>query len=262
MAISVSVTILGSGTAVPWRGRSSPGLVVRAESGTAAAQILVDPSAGSTQRMVQRGYRLEDLTHVLFSHYHLDHTGDLAPLLFALKSPRFHDLGESGPLELCGPRGLKQLHSSLERVYGPWIQHGDRVRIRELDAPHGFFTMGPLEVSSFLVEHTDNSVAYRFESRGGPIVAYSGDTDHCDGIVDAARGADALILECAFPEGRKHAGHLIPSEAGRIAAAANPRQVILTHLYPECHGQDMLGPFREQFSGDVSIAEDGLTLHL
>ena len=79
---------------------------------------------------------------------------------------------------------------------------------------------------------------FRFESRCDQVVTYSGDTDECPEVIDAARNAHVFVCECAFPENNKVAGHLIPSEVGRMAAAAGAKKVILTHLYPECEGED------------------------
>jgi ribonuclease BN (tRNA processing enzyme) len=257
-------TLLGSGTGVPWRSRNPPGLVLAVESDDRSRLALIDPSAGSCQRLVSRGYDLEQLTHVLVTHFHPDHTGDLAPLLFALRNPSLGEVGAREPLELVGPVGLGDLLAGLEAVYDGWIDIGGRRRIRELERTdrEGFFTVGAVEVTWFPVEHTEHSLAFRFESRAGKVLAYSGDTDVCDGIVEAARDADVLVLDCAFPEGRKCPGHLVPSEAGWIATAANVRKLILTHLYPECDGEDLLAPCRRHFSGDVVIAEDGLTVNL
>jgi len=254
-----TITILGSGTGVPWRGRAGPGWVVQLEAADADA-VLVDPSAGSIQRMADCGIPLERLTHVLFSHYHPDHTGDLAPLLFALRNPRYQQ--RPRPIRLIGPRGLHTLLRDLAGVYGHWVDAGDRVEAVELGGAEGssFIPIGPLEVTAHPVVHTDSSVAYRFAARGGPTFAYSGDTDRCDGVVDAARNADLLLIECAFPEDQKHLGHLIPSEVGRIAEAAGARRVVLLHLYPECHGHDLLGPCREYYRGEVMVAEDRMVL--
>ncbi|MBI4585167.1 MAG: MBL fold metallo-hydrolase [Planctomycetes bacterium] len=262
--INLTVTILGSGTAVPWRDRCSPGVVLAVETPEEKYLALIDPSAGSSHRMAACGYPFEGLTHVLFSHYHPDHTGDLVPILFALKNPRFGRVGLKSPLRLLGPPGLIRLHQSLLEVYGTWIDLEGRVRVQEVvpSQGHGFFAIGPLEATCYPVMHSEESVAYRFELRSGKALAYSGDTDRCVGIIQAARNADILILECSYPEGEKHAGHLVPSEAGKIAMAANARRVILTHLYPECWGKDLVKMCREHFSGEVSIAEDGLTIHL
>jgi ribonuclease BN (tRNA processing enzyme) len=256
-----TLTILGSGTGVPWKGRAGPGWVVQVDSPEADA-VLVDPSAGSLQRMVDCGIPLERLTHVLFSHYHPDHTGDLAPLLFALKNPRHQERPRR--LKLIGPRGLRSLLRDLATVYGHWLESGERLEAVEMCGAEGtsFVSVGPLEVTAHPVVHTDSSVAYRFLARGGATFAYSGDTDRCDGVVDAGRNVDLLLLECSFPEGQKHPGHLVPSEAGKIAQAARARRVVLLHLYPECHGQDLLGPCHQYYQGEVQVAEDRMVLTL
>jgi len=256
----VTITILGSGTGVPWRGRAGPGWVAQLE-GEDRSTILVDPSAGSIQRMADCGIPLEGLTHVLFSHYHPDHTGDLVPLLFALKNPRYQGMG---CIRLIGPRGLRQLLRDLVTVHGGWIDSWERMEVVELGGAEGqhFTSIGSLEVTAHRVVHTETSVAYRFSSRGGPTFAYSGDTDRCDGVVDAARRADLLLIECSFPEGEKRPGHLVPSEVGRIAQAAGARRAVLLHLYPECHGRDLLGPCLQYFQGEALVAEDRMVLSL
>jgi ribonuclease BN (tRNA processing enzyme) len=257
----ITITILGSGVGIPSRTRAGPGWVATVEAPEADA-VLVDPSAGSIQRMAERGIPLDRLTHVLLSHFHPDHTGDLAPLLFALKSPRY--AGRSPPLTLIGPRGLRKLLRDLEGVYGQAIESARNLQVVELGSGERerFAAVGPLDVTAFPVVHAEGSIAYRFSRRGGPTFAYTGDTDHCDGAVEAGRGADLLLIECSYPEGEKRAGHLTPSEVGRIAAAAGPSRVVLLHLYPECRGHDLITPCRKYFAGEVTLAEDGMTIPL
>ncbi len=251
------VTILGSGTGVPWRGRAGPGWVIEL-GGEDADAVLVDPSAGSIHRMADRGIPLERLTHVVFSHYHPDHAGDIVPLLFALKNRRYRDRPKS--IRMVGPRGLRKLLRDLAGIYGQWIDSAERVQAIELEPREGALAVGALELTAHPVIHGESCVAYRFASRGGEILAYTGDTERCDGAIDAARNADLLLIECSFPEGEKQPGHLTPSEAGRIAAAAGARRAVLLHLYPECQGRDLIGPCREYFGGEVQVAEDGMVL--
>jgi ribonuclease BN (tRNA processing enzyme) len=257
--VKLRITILGSGTGIPWRARAGPGWVLTAEGGSGADAVLVDPSAGSSQRMADRGIPLDRLTHVLFTHYHPDHTGDLVPILFALRNPRFRD---RPPLRLIGPRGLRKLLRELRGVYGDWIEPPQGVEATEIGGAEGdpFVRVGALEVTPFPTDHADPSIALRILCRGGPTIAYTGDTDRCDGAVEAARGADLLLIECSFPEGGKRPGHLVPSEAGRIAEAAGARRAVLIHMYPECHGHDLLGSFRRWFSGEAALAEDGMVI--
>lgn len=258
------ITLLGSGTAVPLPHRGSPGTVLRQESSDRTLQVLVDLGSGTLQRMVRADCPLEDLTHVLITHFHPDHVGDLVPLLFALRNPRLERSAERPPLEIHGPPGLASLVEGLARAHGRWVEPPEHVRICEAPEVEGdvFRVEGRLVVRAFSVEHTPVSRAYRFELPGGKVFVVSGDTDLCDGIIEAARDADLLFLECAFPEGEKRSGHLTPREAGKVAGAANVRKCVLTHLYPECEGKDLITPCREFYSSSLLVGEDGRTFRL
>ena len=215
--------------------------------------------------MIRSGYSLENLTHILFTHFHPDHTGDLVPLLFALKNPRFRNVGLEKPIQIHGPPGLKTFFNGLINVYGSWIDLAARISLIERSSPSGkvLESLDAVSVRAFQVDHTINSCAYRFQFSCGKIFTYSGDTDYCQGIIDAAQNADLLFIECAFPEGEKKSGHLTPSEAGKVATAANASKVILTHLYPECEGKDLISPCRETlFQAQLSLVRMEATFDL
>jgi ribonuclease BN (tRNA processing enzyme) len=82
-----------------------------------------------------------------------------------------------------------------------------------------------------------------FARGGGPAngksIAFSGDTDVCEGLVEAARDANLAVFESSFPDGQKAVGHLTPGEAGEIASRSNAERLLLTHFYPECEGEDI-----------------------
>ena len=98
-------------------------------------------------------------------------------------------------------------------------------------------------------------VAY-MTTRQGKVLAYSGDTDYCPGLVALARDADVLIAECSFPDDRKVTGHLTPSLVGRAARESGCRKVVLTHLYPPCDTCDIAQAVQGEFAGTVIVAED------
>jgi ribonuclease BN (tRNA processing enzyme) len=90
----------------------------------------------------------------------------------------------------------------------------------------------------------------------GRSLVYSGDTDFSENLTLLAKGADLFICESALPDGQKVAGHLTPSEAGKMAARAGVGTLVLTHLYPECEGVDLVGQSRKHFDGRVVVAQD------
>ena len=103
--------------------------------------------------------------------------------------------------------------------------------------------------------HTENSIAYRIEFDGKSIV-YSGDTGYTESLIDIAKDADMLIIECSFPDELKFKTHLTPSEVGMIARASKAKNVILTHLYADCDEIDIVSQVRKHVDVDVILAED------
>ena len=182
MPSNMSVTILGSGTCVPSLERSSCAVLV--EIGT--SKVLIDSGAGTMRRLLESGITIFDLSHIFYSHFHPDHSGELVPLLFATKYP--DSRRRRSPLTICAGAGFVQFFKGLKKVYGPWIMlDPGMLSILELD------TSGPdavrfddFTVKSLPVNHNPESLAYRIVDVVGRSVVYSGDTDLCDGLVRLA----------------------------------------------------------------------------
>lgn len=251
----MQITILGSGTSIPHPQRASPGLVIRFDQTT----LLVDPSSGSLHRAERHGAPIQEIDTVLFSHFHPDHTGDLGPLLFALKNPEYFG---SKKLTLLGPPGLRDLHRGLLNFYDAYIRlEEDRLTIREIwDEELKFPGWNLLSVP---VPHTENSAGYRFTDARGKVFAYSGDTDYGEALVDLARDADAALIDSAQPTELKMDGHLTPELAGKIAVKAGCKRLIITHLYPVCDDYDLLSEIRRSgYEGPADVASDGMKIDL
>ena len=249
------ITVLGSGTSIPHPQRASPGLAIRLDGTT----ILVDPSSGSLHRAERYGIETKSIDYVFISHFHPDHTGDIAPLLFALKNS---DYFKAKKLTLLGPPGLKEFHRGLLNFYGNWIRlEPGRLKIQEIGDDQLEF--GNWSVRAFPVLHTENSVGYRFADSKGRIIAYSGDSDYCAELVELARNADTALIEAAQPSQLKVRGHLTPQLAGKVAREAGVRRLIITHLYPVCDDYDLLSEIRTSgYEGPADIAHDGMQIAL
>ncbi|KHE92622.1 MAG: hypothetical protein SCABRO_01623, partial [Candidatus Scalindua brodae] len=131
---------------------------------------------------------------------------------------------------------------------------GYELTINELSGGHLDFE--DFKLTSSLINHHEGSLAYRVESKEGKSIVYSGDTDYCKNIVDLARDVDVLLLECSYPKHIKVDGHLNSTLAGKVARESNCKKLILTHFYPICDDYDILGECREEFSGEIVLAED------
>lgn len=252
----ITVTVLGSGTCVPSLERSACSVYLE----TGGCRLLLDSGPGTMRRLLENGTRVFEVTHLLLSHFHPDHSGELVPFLFANKYPD-GSLRQT-PLTLGGGKGFRRFFNGLKAVYGSWIDLGSRMGpLMEWDDPAGetcYF--GPVALATAPMAHNPESLAYRVTGPGGGSVVYSGDTDVTDNLVSLARDADLLICEAALPDGRKVNGHLTPSEAGAIAAAAGVRRLMLTHFYPECERQDIAAQCRKTYAGPLILAHDLLKI--
>lgn len=253
-----TVTILGSGTCVPSLKRSSAAALVQ----TGGDQILLDLGAGTIRRLLEAGYGVFTITHVLITHFHPDHTGELASFLFSNKYPN-SSLRER-PLTLVGGPGFSNFFKGLASAYGDWIQlHSEKVRWMELHPEEfGGIDFKDFSLSWSPVSHNPESLAYRIRDTSGKVIVYSGDTDVCESLKDLAKDADLLICESALPNEKKLSGHLTPLFACGIAAGAQVKKLVLTHFYPECDEVDMIEECRRVYDGPILLAEDLMEIEL
>ena len=91
-------------------------------------------------------------------------------------------------------------------------------------------------------------------------MVYSGDAAFCEDLIELAGNANMLILECSYPDQLAQLDHLTPSQAGRIAAEANARHLVLTHFYPVCQEAEIEAQAKKVFPGPLTLARDGLAL--
>jgi ribonuclease BN (tRNA processing enzyme) len=247
------VTILGSGTCVPSLKRSAAALLIE----TGPHKMLIDAGPGTMRRLLEAGLSIFQVTHLLLTHFHPDHTAELVPLLFSTKYPDADQRRQS--LTVLGAQGLNRFYGQLQVPYGDWIVlPEDKLVVTEFNAANDHrITLEACNISAYPVAHRPESRAYRFESNDGRVVTYSGDSDFCNELVKAAHKADLFICECAYPDELKAPGHLSPALAGRIAREAGAKCLVLTHLYPPCDQVDIVKQAQKVYqNGPVLMAQD------
>lgn len=251
----MELIVLGSGTGVPYLRRGAPAYAVLA----AGRLILLDLGSGACRALLRHDLNFSQVDLIALTHLHPDHIGDLVPFLFATH----YSLGytRQEPFWLLAARGFGDFHERLKGTFGHWVEAPPGLlKLRELatDGPDQV-SLESLVIKSAPVNHIESSLAYRLEAEGRALV-YSGDTDWSPSLVELAKGADLLLLECAMPY--KVPGHLTPEEAGRLAAAAGVPRLLLTHFYPPCDELDVGALAARQFAGEILRAEDGLRLQV
>ncbi len=217
----MKLLVLGTGTAIPSIERGSSAYLVV----TRGAKVLVDVGPAVVRRLLEKGYEVNDVDVIILTHFHVDHTADLSTFFFACNYGR---VPRTKPLTLIGGKGLTRFYRGLRAVY-PWIapKTYDLTVLRLVNDSR---KVAGLTVTTVPVKHNPESIAVRLEEKSS--VTFSGDTDVSPNLVRLADKTDTLVVECAFPE-RKVKGHLNLAALDRMVQKAQPRRVILTHLYPD-----------------------------
>ena len=114
---------------------------------------------------------------------------------------------------------------------------------------------GSLEVDGRVVTIDEVS-----EHRPGQSFAYVMDTAFCDAAIRLAAGADLVLCEATFLSSDEHLaieyGHLTARQAGRLAAEAGARRLVLTHFSPRYPDVAAFADEAGEEFDDVVLAED------
>ena len=189
-------------------------------SGT--TRLWVDAGPGTLSR-VQRHISLTDLTAVVISHEHPDHSGELPVLRNAL---RF----------LLGVTGLPVLTTASARELVERLTGGAAPTfVWDVVSDGAERQVGDLRVRFVETDHPVETLAVRIDHPSGSL-AYSADTG---GALDGARldpdgtGVDLLVVEVSMAaDDEDEVQHLSASQAARLAIAAGARRVLVTHVVP------------------------------
>ncbi|WP_130472483.1 MBL fold metallo-hydrolase [Candidatus Magnetaquicoccus inordinatus] len=240
-------TILGSGTGIPSLQRHAPAYLLE----VAAKRWLIDCGSGSLLQLERIGKPFSTLDGLWITHTHADHVGELSALLHALRMP---GLQRQKPFHLFGPAGFiaffRQIVVPVVAVPEAFPFFVSEVTERQ--------SLGELLVQSSVVSHSERfeSRSYRFDYAGKSIV-FSGDCDYDPRLRQLAAGADLLIIDCSTLHAGKVKGHLSAREAGKLAAEAEVKRLILSHLYPiDGREDERIEECQSQFSGPLALATD------
>jgi ribonuclease BN (tRNA processing enzyme) len=250
------LTILGSGTLVPSGSRNSAGYFVELPD----VRIMLDCGAGTVHALERYGLPWEQMTHLFISHFHVDHAGELASLLFAFRNEMKTNRLE--PFTITGPRGLDRLMEGLKLAYGASLfETRFPVNLRMIEPGEAIELGLGSTLSVAKAPHTSESLAVKIES-GGKTLCYTGDTAYDDELAIFFRKADLLISECSFREPREGVPHLSVSEVAQLASRAQVARLIVTHFYFEVNEAELKNELQRGYTGEVTIGRDGLSVEV
>jgi ribonuclease BN (tRNA processing enzyme) len=266
---------------------------------------LVDCGYGTLRALAQAGLSYNDIATIFLTHLHDDHTSDVAALLsHKWTSGREHHATVHGPFGAAALvqgaiaffKGNTDIRVTDEgRAWRP----EQLFQGRDVSAPEITEVFRDERVKVKAVENTHfperakqkmayRSLAYRFDMPDRSIV-FSGDTAYSKNLVDLARNADLFVCEAIdttlhqqLERAAKAAGgadaesiarHVIEThsttvDAGRMAAEAKVKKVVLNHLLPGSNVQRgnvladeaYIAGVRKHFSGEVVVGRDQMRL--
>ena len=252
----VDVTIVGcSGS---FAGPESPAssYLVRAEHEGRTWAILLDLGSGALGAL-QRHVRPDQVDAVLISHLHVDHCIDLCGLYVMMKYVPGGPMREVMPA--WGPTGTGD---HLARAYGN-VDAEDVLSVFEFHelSDGGTFRIGPFTITSVRVRHPVEAYGFRVEADGRTLV-YTGDTDACDALTPLMAGADLVLADSAFVEGRDVVAgiHLTGRRAAEAAVrAGGVRRLMLTHIPAWNDPDECRAQAQEVWPGEVELARPDAT---
>lgn len=255
----MDVTIVGCAGSFPGPDSSASCYFLSTRSQGRQWRLVLDLGSGALGAL-QRHTDPLLLDAVLLSHLHPDHCLDLA----GLHVMRTHhpDRSAPSPLDVYAPEGAAERIARAHGVDEPKDVQ-DTFTFHPLQ-DRATITVGPFSITAAAVNHPVPAFGFRVEC-GGAVLAYTGDTDACAALTPLMSGADLVLADSAFVEGRDVASgvHLSGRRAAQAAVAAGGvRRLMLTHL-PAWNDPEVCRAEAEQvWQAAVEIAAPGLVVHL
>lgn len=239
----LSLTVLGCDGTYPGPAGACSGYLVQ-HGGT---NIWMDAGSGTLARL-QEYIPIGDLDAVVVSHSHPDHWTDLEALAVALKWV----LKCPSP-QVLAPNGLKE----MLRV-GSSAEVFDWITIEERRT----FEIGQVRLRFFRTDHPVPTFAARVEA-GGSSLGYSADSGPGWELSALGPRLDLALCEATFLSDKEGTvQHLSARQAGRTAARAQARRLVITHLTPGVDREAARREAEAAFGDAVTVASAGARFEL
>lgn len=268
--MNVFLTILGSGAALPTGNRRCSAQVLNIRG----FKLLIDCAEGTQDRIRQSHIKLQSLNTIIISHLHGDHFFGLQGLLSTM-----HLCGRTEPVTIIAPLGAREVIETTFRLTGNHVEFP--LEWHEMDFCEGeqrVFENKFCSIDAFPIPHSVPTYGFRISevprqqnslqsTAHTPLTySYCCDTAYDENIIPHIQNSDLLCLECTFAnelaELADQRKHLTAGQAGRLAKAANVRQLLLTHISARYREPDILLQQSSAEFENCIIATDGARIEL
>jgi ribonuclease BN (tRNA processing enzyme) len=242
----MQITVLGCGAAFPRAGGACSGFLFS----SGETHVWVDAGNGTFSNL-QSHISYRDVDALVITHGHADHIADVMPMMYALgfdpeRDPTSVPVYAPFDIEptLASPLGGKS-REMFKTVFD--FRHINRG-----------FEVGPLRFEAFRTKHPAEAFGVRVTDDGRAAV-YTSDTAAFPDLVDHCSDAEVLICEATYIDRieAEPGVHMWAREAGRLAAQAGVKRLVLTHVWATLDPQDAVREASEEFDGTVEAAIEG-----
>lgn len=216
----MKLTTLGCWGAYPYKDEGTTSYLLQGENGF---NLLIDAGSRAVNELEHEISPL-DLDAVIISHYHPDHVADLGVLRHYF---------QLYPKHLWEPKILPiYAHDEDPEEFAKLTLSGVSEGIA-YDV-NGTEIIGPFDITFIKTVHPVVCYAMRIvERETGQVFVFTGDSGFFEGLDEFAKDADLFLADVYLYEGNEnHIAHLTTKEAGQIAAQANVKKLVLTHMPP------------------------------
>lgn len=242
---SIFVKCLGSGDAFGSGGRFNTSFYIRTES----KGILMDCGASTLIALKKEMLSMQNIDIILITHFHGDHFGGLPFVLCEIAAMA----SRKKPLTIIGPEGIRENSLQSMACLYPGVELKDESDVRFMTYTAGIaISIDNITVTAFEVIHSPETRphALRIEC-DGKVVAYSGDTQWTDALIDVSKGADLFICEGSTYD-RVIKNHLSIQEVLNKRHLLRAKKIVFTHLSETA--------LKVAPTKGIDLADDGMVL--
>lgn len=233
----MKLTALGVWGGYPTRDAGTTSYLLQSEEGF---NLLLDAGSRAVTEL-EHELSPNDLDAIILSHYHEDHIADLGALR------QYRQLQTVKP-EILPIYGHQENEYEFSKLSLENVSEGIAY-----DVENGT-SVGPFDIQFLKTVHPVICYAMRIVERAtGQVLIYTGDTGYFAELVDFSKDADILLADVYFFKDKvKMPNHLSSVEAGEIAAQANVKKLVLTHL-PQVGDLQVLREEAQEAAGNIPV---------